>query len=403
MVELIHVGMTRADGSAVEVGDLAFDLESGAHAFRYAPDFLKDGIALCPGYLELEGGEHTSRESFNVFRGALPDNWGMNLLARVLPRAMQQLPYFFAAIHRHALGALYFHGDLVEQVAERVPALNLSGTVLAPVSLEEMAEAVMLADGAGELDHAMLQKLLAYGTSPGGARPKCLVDAHGKKWLAKFPSHRDDYDVVALEHACLTLAGKAGMAVPNVRYEHCLGKRVLLVERFDVTPAGGRVHMLSMASLLGIVQGWYQRSYKDLAQIVRDRSSHPENDVPLFFRQMVFNAAIGNTDDHLHNFMMVNDGRGYRISKAYDLVPNLGGNQEHTLFFEYDGYTPKREALLRIGEKHFGISTRAGGAIIDEVLSACAGVDDTMLASGVPDEDRRKFARDIIRRIEQIG
>jgi serine/threonine-protein kinase HipA len=81
-----------------------------------------------------------------------------------------------------------------------------------------------------------LRSLLAAGSSPGGARPKALVrDAEGQ-WIAKFPSRRDDVDMVGLEAASLELARLAGLEVPNFRLvELTAARRALLVKRFDLT------------------------------------------------------------------------------------------------------------------------------------------------------------------------
>jgi len=32
---------------------------------------------------------------------------------------------------------------------------------------------------------------------------------------------------------------------------------------------------------------------------------------------------IGNTDNHLKNFLMLHDETGWRLSPAFDLVPNI--------------------------------------------------------------------------------
>lgn len=40
----------------------------------------------------------------------------------------------------------------------------------------------------------------------------------------------------------------------------------------------------------------------------------------MLFRHMVFNASIGNVDDHLKNFWMLGASSGYRLAPAFDLL-----------------------------------------------------------------------------------
>jgi len=66
---------------------------------------------------------------------------------------------------------------------------------------------------------------------------------------------------------------------------------------------------------------------------------------------------IGNTDDHLKNFLMLHDDTGWRLSPAFDLVPNIGFNREHLLRIGIDNRPPDIEAIIAEA-KHFGIKRR---------------------------------------------
>ena len=64
--------------------------------------------------------------------------------------------------------------------------------------------------------------------SLGGARPKASVRLKdGSLAIVKFPRRDDEINVVAWEAVALTLAGKAGIAVPTVRLEEVSGQPVL--------------------------------------------------------------------------------------------------------------------------------------------------------------------------------
>lgn len=402
MIEILEVGFRTPHGDHLPAGQLAFDMDTGVHEFRYHEAYLEQGISLCPGQLAFDRTQQGSQAALNVFRGALPDRWGMNLLARALPRSMQSLPYMFAAIHTHALGALTFEGALVDRVKQAVSELGRDVRLMSPVEIHTLADAVLqLQDGMQKGLPPALQKLLVNVTSPGGARPKCLVhDTHGQ-WLAKFPDRTDKFDYVGLEYAAMRCAGEAGLQVPELRLEPLNSQRYLLVKRFDVAGEAGRKHMVSMASMLGVNQQWYQKSYRDIADVLAEHSVAPEVDLPQMFRQMVFNTMIGNTDDHLHNFMMLNDGHGYRLSPVFDILPNVGENLEHVLFFEYDGYTPNRSAIDALS-KRFKLSPVKAQQIVDEVASAVSCISGYFEEAEVPPAESEQFSHDIQQRVAQV-
>ena len=84
---------------------------------------------------------------------------------------------------------------------------------------------------------------------------------------------------------------------------------------------------------------------------MRKVSAVPSEDSQKLFRQMGFNAAINNTDDHLKNFWMLCGGAlGWRLSPAFDLVPSIGENSEHAQFFYGDPLFPGRKNLEKLGK-----------------------------------------------------
>jgi serine/threonine-protein kinase HipA len=124
-----------------------------------------------------------------------------------------------------------------------------------------------------------------------------------------------------------------------------------LVRRFDVTPQKGRLHMVSLRTLCRERPGVYVHSYSDLAQSIRKHSAAPKLDVAMLFRHMVFNAAVGNVDDHLKNFWMLAKPEGYRLAPAFDLVPDITRRAEHTLSFRSSFACPTRNDLMTIADE----------------------------------------------------
>jgi serine/threonine-protein kinase HipA len=261
---------------------------------------------------------------------------------------------------------------------------------------------------AGRLPHDhRFRRLLEAGGTAGGARPKALIsDPDGVQWIAKFPSAaRDDsHDIVGLEATGLALARLAGLNVPQARLEPVGKRRVLLVKRFDViTGTGkvpGRLHMQSFKSLCRERPGVYVIGYGELAGMLRRVSAAPAEDVRVLFRQAAFNAAIGNVDDHLKNFWVLHTPSGWRLSPAFDLVPDVAGGREHTLAFDKDMACPPREALIRVGEA-WGV--RDAVEVLDQIIGAVLNFRAVAQQHEVPAADIRLVGREIERRLELLA
>jgi len=72
----------------------------------------------------------------------------------------------------------------------------------------------------GDKSDADINLLLGAGSSPGGARPKALVydEQAGEHFLAKFPSIKDNVDVVRIEAATMNLFKHSILSVPASRF-----------------------------------------------------------------------------------------------------------------------------------------------------------------------------------------
>ncbi len=379
----------RSIGDHRPVGEMVCEIvESGRarSAFRYEHAYLErdDAFALDPVSLPLKSDSFSIELPgiFGVFEDSLPDDWGRNLLVRKhqIPRHAQNLPNLLLALGNTGLGALSFTDhEKPPPAAAEISTLYLSDLVEAAEKFER-----------GESLDSGLSLLLSAGSSPGGARPKAVVvdEESNIHYLAKFPSVIDQVDVVKIEAAIMNLAARAGLPVPCTKLVQCSGKSILLVQRFDIIPAGRR-HMISFQTLLK-AHGFYQLRYQELLAIVRKYSNDPLVDAERLYRQMVFNAVVGNTDDHLKNFWMVHDReQGWRLSPAFDLIPDVGRRREHILFFDLDAFYPGRKKLEQLGTR-WGI--RNPELVVAQVFEAVAGWKEAFTATGVPNQDITRFS-----------
>jgi len=380
-------------GKRLPAGEMVSHIEASGRArcqFRYRPEFLERESAypLDPVSLPLRSGtfEAERKVIFNVFEDSLPDHWGRALLIRRhnLARGEKDLASMLLALGSEGLGALMYGGDRMD-MAPGAPAKETEASV---TDLELLLEAAGRYERGEKIDRE-LALLLTAGSSPGGARPKVLVRDAGEKayYLAKFPSVRDQVDVVRIEQATMSLAAKSGLATAPTRIVECAGHPVLLVRRFDVMPERRR-HMVSFRTLLKAGNYYFCR-YGELHDIVRKYSADPSGDAELLFRQMVFNALVGNTDDHLKNFWMVyGHHEGWRLSPAFDLVPNIARRQEHVLRFDLDPVHPGRRNLERLG-RSWGVS--GSKAIVEEICMNVAGWRSCFAETGVRAGDIDRF------------
>ncbi len=268
-----------------------------AHPERFA---LEPALTLGPGPF------HTPSEKplFGAIGDSAPDRWGRALMRRAerrraerageTPRSLWEIDYLLGVDDEARQGALRF--------AEREagPFLARAATTIPPlVELPRLLSAAEHVANDSDSDED-LRLLLAPGSSLGGARPKASVrDRDGRLAVAKFPRQGDEIDTVRWEALALTLAAKAGIAVPTWRVEDVAGNAVLLLRRFD-RGDGVRLPFLSAMSMLG-ANDKEMRSYLEFVDALRQHGSAPKEDMRALWRRIVFSVLISNTDDHLRN------------------------------------------------------------------------------------------------------
>ena len=398
----LFVWLRRESGVATLVGEIAAtDAARGGRfesEFEYSRDWQREPAAfsLDPASLPLQpsGGRFRAEQfhpPLSVFDDALPDDWGRRLLAQALrleglsPSPAEML----VRMEGRGTGALLFteYPVIPESVTATLETAQLSRLLSAAAKFEA---GTLRADDA-------FRKLLEGTSRAGGARPKALVHDGTAEWVAKFPSAVRDgpHDVVGLEASCLELARRAGLVVPDAHIQSVGRRRVLMVRRFDVTPAGGRIHMVSMKTLCKERPGVFAQDYSALARALERYSASPAADVAALFRHMVFNAAIGNVDDHLKNFWMLATTTGYRLAPAFDLVPDISGRGEHTLAFQYGFECPPREQLSEVA-RHWRVPNAT--TVLDEVVGAVKKFGATARKNSVRSTQAFEAVRDDVRR-----
>ena len=292
--------------------------------FEYADEWLaaRDCFALSPG-LPLRGGGHYHSGKDNqrlalpeCFSDAAPDAWGRALLTKALGGGLGKYDYLVRSDDRTRHGALRFLGEDMEPLCDPGPPIP---------RLVELTRLRALArrferdpDGAAQ----EVRDLAGVAGSLGGARPKASVEGDGHLWIAKFTAAHDTRPVERAEVAILKLAGMCGLRAAEARLElRESDSPIALVRRFD-RRGEARVPYMSARSALDRQrdEGGF---YTDIAEVIRQISSKPADDLHELWRRIVFTILVSNSDDHLknHGFIYAGSDR-WRLSPAFDINPS---------------------------------------------------------------------------------
>ncbi|WP_242671923.1 type II toxin-antitoxin system HipA family toxin [Stutzerimonas kirkiae] len=355
------------DGEPRPMGILAKD-PSGLR-FAYAQSWLSspDAFSADPLNLPLSPGEKTASKLWGCFEDATPDNWGRKVLLATHKQAPANELEWLLASRGAGAGCLLFSASR-HSVAPPVPVPSFSELE----RLLELADEIDRGELPDHLDDA-LAKLLVYGSSMGGARPKVTVRLDERQYIAKLSRRDDLFNQPRAEFASLAMAKDAGIPVPGHRLHTVNGRTLLLIERFD-REGEHRCHYLSANALIapermrqGDMEG--SVSYLRLATIIQKISQDAQADRHDLYRRMIFNISISNTDDHLKNHGFLHQGHDqYRLAPAFDLLPHPEQTDELALIVGTQGRAATFENALSQCER-FGLSKVQASQIIEEVMA----------------------------------
>ena len=396
-VKQLVVSYEPTEQRRIRVGRLA--LKEREVLFEYDAAFLASKLELSPFKLPLVPGVVVGKPALDgltgVFDDSLPDGWGKLLI----DRRAAELGLSAAEItplDRLALVGARSMGALVYQ-----PEAELEDVEL--VRIDELANEVetVLAGRSG----SDLERLIAIGGSPKGARPKALIqiapngDIHyGARsirpkftaWLVKFRGPGDDVQSAAVEHAYFLMAAEAGIDVPRTQVIAKTKRHAgyFAIERFD-RDATKRMHMHTLGGLLELPHGYAALDYIDFLKVTRQLTRN-EAAVAESFRRACFNVLAHNRDDHTRNFAFLMDASGdWSTSPAYDLTFAPGPGGQHTMLVAGEGSKPTVEHLRVVADK---VGLKGATKIIDRVRAAVARFESFAEEAGVPAKLRSTIA-----------
>lgn len=386
----------------VVAGKLEAD-DQGSIQFNYGKSYLErvhddlPAMSIYEPELPLRKGVLPLLDGLTMpacIRDAAPDAWGRRVIIN------KKLGRKGKDADTDTLGELTY---LLESGSDRIGALDFQRSpseyiprATTNVALEELLESAIRVEQGIPLTPELDQALF-HGSSIGGARPKALIEEHGKKYVAKFSSSADLYSVVKAEFIAMRLAALVGINTAPVKLVEAANKDILLIERFDREKAAGdwtRKAMVSALTLFGLddMMARYA-SYETFAEIIRHRFDHPKETLKELFSRLVFNILCGNTDDHARNHAAFWNGKTLCLTPAYDLCPqNRSGNEAtQAMLISGDNRLSKLKSCLEACH-HFLLTANEAKAIFSMHRDAIESHWDSVCdEAGLSTVDRNLF------------
>lgn len=305
------------------------ELDNGRYFFNYGKSYLqsKNAISINDEELPLKKGLLPLLDDLTMpgcIRDSSPDAWGRRVIInKLIGGEKNRLSYI-------EIDELTY---LLESGSDRIGALDFQNSPTEYIprsssnpSLEELLESAERVEKGIPLSPE-LDLAIQHGSSIGGARPKSFIENKEKKYIAKFSSSTDLFNIVKAEFMAMRLANLAGLNVANVALTSASRKDVLLIERFDRTRTEDgwqRKIMLSALTLFKLDEMMARySSYENLAHIIRHKFTNASATLKELFSRLVFNILCGNTDDHARNHAAFWDGQNLILTPAYDICPQV--------------------------------------------------------------------------------
>lgn len=359
------------NGVDVPVGTLSSSTFKGRETFSFQFDsnylVRTDCPMIDPRLFLFQGLQY----DFGFLNDMTPDRFGTMLIDKIeqteavkenrVPRKLTLRDYLVRVNDASRMGALRIKEDV------NGPFLNNNKEAIPPyIFLKDIEYASMMLEEGDDPGEDIYRRLLAPGSSLGGARPKASVYYNDEVFLAKFPSRKDDYDVELWEFICNSIAGKVGLSVPESKLEHySTYGHTLLLKRFD-RASGQRIHYLSGVTAVSANDGDSGSfTYLDLANFIISNCVKPQENLFELYRRMVFIYLVNDTDNHLRNHAFLFTGGGYQLSPMFDVNPTF----YHSDFELPFGFGNSEEGLVNIA-KYFYVEPDEARTIIASFKSA---------------------------------
>lgn len=172
------------------------------------------------------------------------------------------------------------------------------------------------------------------GSSAGGEQPKfcATIQHHGppQHVLVKFTGLLDQAttirwrDLLVCEYHASSVLAKRGWAPSGVSWMEFGNRAFLEVPRFDRTPEGGRVGIVTLEALYTAAIGGHHRNWTEAVQALHEVGLVSEATLEHTILLQCFGELIGNSDMHFGNLsFFLSDTLPLKECPCYDMLPML--------------------------------------------------------------------------------
>lgn len=382
------VHIDTGDGKPVVAGYFQLDHSKNTGVFFYGKSYCENPSAfpIDPINLPLVYNKHfrvpVTRFNQTAIPGVIldsgPDEWGKRIINRLAdPKPMTAADYLVMG-SGFGVGAIYF-SDKADPIE--------------PASLNQDSDLLQLYRSAIALDEdqqdlSSVANYLMPSSGIGGARPKAPWSIENTPCIAKFNRKDDPFDNALAEYCMMKLASEINIECAQVHLQKTDVGNVVLVERFDIDKDRRR-HILSANAALNLtdIEQLNQVSYDRIAAIGQKIGS-AEGLAEQLFTRMLFNIAIGNTDDHTrnHSFIKSLKTHSYQLSPAYDLVPVPYRIGAHAINIGPFGQSPTLDNITSAG-RLMGLNAQQQQACAQSIYKISHNLSERLEALGMPQED----------------
>lgn len=214
-----------------------------------------------------------------------------------------------------------------------------------------------------------------------------VVGALGGNYILKPPSEHYP-DMPQNEHVTMRIAEAFGIrTVKSSLIRLQSGELAYITKRIDRTESGEKIHMLDMFQILE-ASDKYKSTMEKIGKALGEYSDNTLLDKLYFFEVSVFSFLTGNNDMHLKNFSMINTGKGWALSPAYDLlnvaIVNPRDTEELALTLEGKKKRLRRDHFERFG-KSMGLNDKQVEGVFKRFIKnqpvATKWIGDSFLSS----------------------
>lgn len=203
-----------------------------------------------------------------------------------------------------------------------------------------------------------VQRKLSVGISKDKTLRRLTFVKSDSQFIIKTPDHEIP-DITENEHFIMQLASDIGLKTVESGLIKTKNNGYLYITKRIDRVGGKKLPMEDFCQLSNkLTEYKYQGSYEKCAKEVIDKySSRKQLDKIRFFNVIYFSYVVGNTDMHLKNFSLYDDGSGFHLAPFYDLVSSylLVGQDEFALSLNGKRKNFTKNDFIKFGE-NIGLS-----------------------------------------------